>query len=308
MLLDITYAHPNVFISNSACEKMQCNSIPPRRKLSDLDSGRAIGWLQEGVAVRQVAQRLGMSHSVIRLRQRFPNTGGVQEQQRSGRPRITTPREDRYIERQALQERTTTANNIRRRLRDATSTVVSDQTIRNRLHTANLRVRPPAIRPRLTDAHTAARPEWCTQHVRWTHEQWAQVLFTDESRFCLDPTDRRNRVWRRHGERFADEAVLERNRYGGGIRHDLGWHKHTPQNGSLQRGWELEWCPLPSRDFATPGASCPSPAWTSCSLSRRQCPGPSLPSSQHVCPSCWYQQNAVARKQPGPQPHRTPLG
>ena len=36
----------------------------------------------------------------------------------------------------------------------------------------------------------------------------------------------------------------------------MGWHKHTPQNGSLQRGWELEWCPLPSRDFATPGASC----------------------------------------------------
>ena len=44
MLLDITYAHPNVFISNSACEKTQCNSMPLRRKLSDLDRGRAIGW------------------------------------------------------------------------------------------------------------------------------------------------------------------------------------------------------------------------------------------------------------------------
>ena len=39
-----TYAHPNAFISNSACEKTQCNSMPPRRKLSDLDRGRAIGW------------------------------------------------------------------------------------------------------------------------------------------------------------------------------------------------------------------------------------------------------------------------
>ena len=217
MLLDITYAHPNVFISNSASEKTQCNSMPPRRKLSELDRGRAIGWLQDGVAVRQVAQRLGVSHSVIiRLRQRFQNTGRTQEQPRSGRPRITTPREDRYIERQALQDRTATANNIRRRLRDATHTVVSDQTIRNRLHNANLRARRAAIRPRLNDAHRAARREWCTQHVRWTREQWAQVLFTDESRFCLDPTDRRNRVWRRPGERFADEAVLERNRYGGG--------------------------------------------------------------------------------------------
>lgn len=191
--------------------------MPPRRKLSEMDRGRAIAWLQEGVVVREVAQRLGVSHSVIiRLRQRLQNTGRVQERPRSGRPKITTPREDRYIERQALQERTRSANNIRRRLRNATNTVVSDQTIRNRLHTANLRARRPAIRPRLTDAHRAARRVWCTQHVRWTREQWAQVLFTDESRFCLDPTDRRNRVWRRRGERFADEAVLERNRYGGG--------------------------------------------------------------------------------------------
>ena len=44
MFLDITYAYPNVFISNSACEKTQRNSMPPRRKLSDLDRGRAIRW------------------------------------------------------------------------------------------------------------------------------------------------------------------------------------------------------------------------------------------------------------------------
>ena len=43
-VLQHAYAHPNVFISNSACEKTQCNSMPPRRKLSDLDRGRAIGW------------------------------------------------------------------------------------------------------------------------------------------------------------------------------------------------------------------------------------------------------------------------
>ena len=57
MLLDITYAHPNVFISNSACEKTQCNSMPPRRKLTDLDRGRAIGWLQEVVCTHTLVIR-----------------------------------------------------------------------------------------------------------------------------------------------------------------------------------------------------------------------------------------------------------
>ncbi|KAK7110977.1 hypothetical protein V1264_014766 [Littorina saxatilis] len=39
--------------------------MPPRRKLSDLDRGRAIGLLQDGVAARQVAQRLAVAPSVI---------------------------------------------------------------------------------------------------------------------------------------------------------------------------------------------------------------------------------------------------
>ncbi|KAK7112352.1 hypothetical protein V1264_011821 [Littorina saxatilis] len=54
--------------------------MPPRRKLSDLDRGRAIGWLQDGFAARQVAQRLAVAPSVIiRLKQRFHATGRVQE-------------------------------------------------------------------------------------------------------------------------------------------------------------------------------------------------------------------------------------
>ncbi|KAK7105775.1 hypothetical protein V1264_017110 [Littorina saxatilis] len=58
--------------------------MPPRRKLSDLDRRRAIGWLQDGVAARQVAQRLAVAPSVIiRLKQRFQATGRVQERQRS---------------------------------------------------------------------------------------------------------------------------------------------------------------------------------------------------------------------------------
>ncbi|KAK7089348.1 hypothetical protein V1264_024165 [Littorina saxatilis] len=52
--------------------------MPPRRKLSDLDRGRAIGWLQDGVAARQVAQRLAVAPSVIiRLKQRFWKSAGA---------------------------------------------------------------------------------------------------------------------------------------------------------------------------------------------------------------------------------------
>ena len=42
------------------------------------------------------------------------------------------------------------------------------------------------------------------------------VLFTDESRFCVDFTDRRARVWRMPNERFAPVCVAEHDRFGGG--------------------------------------------------------------------------------------------
>ncbi|KAK7115873.1 hypothetical protein V1264_001663 [Littorina saxatilis] len=143
--------------------------MPPRRKLSDLDRGRAIGWLQDGVAARQVAQRLAVAPSVIiRLKQRFHATEIVQER-RSGRPRVTTQREDRFIQRQAMQQRMATANNIRQRLQ-ATTNNVSGQTIRNCLHNFGLRARRPVRGTTLTTNHRAACRAWCTQHVRWQRQ------------------------------------------------------------------------------------------------------------------------------------------
>ncbi|XP_070203212.1 uncharacterized protein [Littorina saxatilis] len=140
-------------------------------------------------------------------------------QQRSGEaevrtPKKTTQREDRFIRRQALQQRGTTANITRGQLRVATNTNVSTKTIRKRLHGVGLRSRRPAVRPRLTAAHRQARLAFCHNRARWTRQQWADVLFSDESRFNLHHHDGRARVWRRSG---AGEGGLRR-----GLHHGVG--------------------------------------------------------------------------------------
>ena len=88
--------------------------------------------------------------------------------------------------------------------------------MRNRLHSAGLRARRPYVGVPLSQRHRQARLAWTRQHRRWTNQQWATVLFTDESRFLLDMLDRRRRVWRRRGERYANCAIVEHDRCGGG--------------------------------------------------------------------------------------------
>ena len=63
----------------------------------------------------------------------------------------------------------------------------------------------------LTQRHCQRRLEWARRHLRWR-----QVLFTDESCFLLRRVDGQTRVYRRRGERFADNCALRHDCFGGG--------------------------------------------------------------------------------------------
>ena len=221
-----------VFISPRISATSHCITMVQRRYLTDVGRGRAIAWLQQRITVREVARRLGVAPSVIcRLQQRWQATGRVQDRPRSGRPRKTTRREDRYITRQATMARTSTARCIRGQLRAATQTNVSVSTIKNRLHEVRLHARRPVKRPKLTRAHRRARLAWCRRHVRWTRAYWSRVMFTDESRFALEHPDGHTKVWRREGERFLDECVLPVTAFGGGsimVWAGFSAHHRTP--------------------------------------------------------------------------------
>ena len=57
---------------------------------------------------------------------------------------------------------------------------------------------------------------WCRRYLRFRIQDWANILSTDESRFHLDSSDGRSRVYRRVGERYADACVIQRQSCGGG--------------------------------------------------------------------------------------------
>ena len=72
-----------------------------------------------------------------------------------------------------------------------------------------LSARRPAIRSPLQPRHHVARLAWARQHLRFRNGQWDRVLFTDECRINLSRADGRQRVYRRHGERYANNCIQD---------------------------------------------------------------------------------------------------
>ena len=88
------------------------------------------------------------------------------------------------------------ATSLKNEFRNGAGARISTQTVRNILHEFGLNARRPAIRVPLTRQHVQDWLDFARIHIRWTICDWTPVLFTDESRFCLDFTDRRQLVWR----------------------------------------------------------------------------------------------------------------
>ena len=133
----------NVYRHNPHTHYMgKIHSISQRLSLnmSRLNQNRriqALMMLARGDNVSNVSRAFGCHrNTIIRLRQRFQQTGGVADHRRLGRPRVTNPRTDRFI----------TLTHLRHRFQTATSSAkkygISKQTVLRRLGQAWQPIRP----------------------------------------------------------------------------------------------------------------------------------------------------------------------
>lgn len=193
------------------------NTMSQQHDLAESVAWRAIGRLEAGQTQSVVAEALGVCQSVIsRLWNRFLETGNVRRRSGQGRTPATTQNEDRYLTLTARRHRTMNATLLQQHLQRATGTRVSTQTVRNRLHHVGLYARRPMACVSLTVDQRAARRRWAQEHLSWGRDEWSNVLFTDESRFSVQPDNRRILIWREPGTRNNPAFVHESVRFGGG--------------------------------------------------------------------------------------------
>ncbi|GFW26685.1 transposable element Tcb2 transposase [Trichonephila clavipes] len=197
-------------------QREMANNQSVRRHLDAFTRGRIIGKLGEGRSVTSMAAEFGIAHSIVsRLWRQFQTTGTAIRGFSSGRPRGTTPPDDRYIVLQSRRNRWQRAGEIARHTTQATGRPISRFTMARRLHGGGLFARRPVLRVTLTPAHRRRRSLWCREHRNWRDNEWGRVLFTDESRFSLSSDSHRILIGRERGSRNHPSNIIERDRYGG---------------------------------------------------------------------------------------------
>jgi transposase len=163
--------------------------------LSEDQRNNAIGRLQAGETKTHVSRVLNVSQSNIsRLWDRYQQQGSTHDSPRPGRPRVTTPAQDRHIRLRHLRDMFTTATSTAAAIPGQRR--ISDQTVRNRLREARIRASRPVKAVVLTRRHRQLRLQWVRTHRVWPQQRWRTDWFSDESRFLLKRGDGRARVYR----------------------------------------------------------------------------------------------------------------
>ncbi|GFW48468.1 transposable element Tcb1 transposase [Trichonephila clavipes] len=127
-------------------------------------------------------------------------------------------------------ERSVTSRTVAQHIESITHHSVSARAIRRRLLQSGLSARRPLLGLPLTQSHRRLRCQWCDERRMWVAE-WNEVVFTDESRICLQHHDGRIRVWRHREKRMLNSCVMHRHTgpapsiivWGG-----IGYHSRTP--------------------------------------------------------------------------------
>ena len=149
-------------------------------RLTVVQRGQAIALLMQGQRQQQVALQLGVNVSTIeRLVRHLRDIGRLADRPRRGRPRVTTPRQDRAIHFAHLHNRHVTATETALTTVGNRNRHIHPKTVRNQLHEFRLRARRSYIAFPLTHASRERRMAWLAAHDRrqFPMRQWRQVFF-----------------------------------------------------------------------------------------------------------------------------------
>uniref|UniRef100_A0A8R1IR46 HTH_Tnp_Tc3_2 domain-containing protein n=1 Tax=Caenorhabditis japonica TaxID=281687 RepID=A0A8R1IR46_CAEJA len=123
---------------------------------------------------------------------------------------------DRNILRACREDPRRTSTDIQVFVTSPNEPVPSRKTIGRRLQVAGLHRRRPVKKPLVSLKNRKARVEWAKQHLSWGPREWANHIWSDESKFNLFGTDGIQWIRRPIGSRYAPQYQFPTVKHGGG--------------------------------------------------------------------------------------------
>ncbi|GFV94520.1 transposable element Tcb1 transposase [Trichonephila clavipes] len=158
---------------------------------SEFDRGRIVAYRDCGLSFREIGSRIGRNQTtVMRICDRWMPEGTTDRRGRSHPPQCTTSCEDRQIVCMAVTDRSVTSRTIAQHIESVTHHSVSARTIRRHLQQRGLSTRRLLLGLPLTQNHKRLHRQWFDER-RMCMAEWNEVVFTDESRICMQHHDGR---------------------------------------------------------------------------------------------------------------------
>ena len=169
-----------------------------------------VGALKSGATVNEVVKQHNVSRrSVFRIKCKFIETGEVSDKPRSGRPRLTSPRTDRYLRRIADINRQMPAAVVRDTCPGVSAQKLSVRSVQKRLQDVGFRCTRAVRRQRLTPWHAKQRLLWCKANLAKFETSLEKYVFSDESNFMVRNRKNRILVRRKPNESIRQDVVQQ---------------------------------------------------------------------------------------------------
>ena len=143
-------------------------------------------------------------------------TGSVINKKRTGRLPGVTIRLINIMKRKVQANLRLTAVGIQKDLSENYSVSVSVSTVKSILMKCNLHGRRPSRKPMISAKNRKACLAFAKKYANWDFEDWARVLWSDESKFNIFSSDGIQYIRRRKNERYNVKYQVPTVKYGGG--------------------------------------------------------------------------------------------
>ena len=171
-----------------------------------------------GKSNKEIATILGCNASTVgRILTKFKNSGSFSPKKKSGRPKKITPNKEARIVQLCEEYRKRPASEINAMMREEDpSFKVNDTAIRYYLRKNGLHGRICCRKPLLRPANKVKRYDWARKYRHKPLAFWREVLWSDETKFELFNSKRRQVCRRKKGESLREDTIQPTVKHGGG--------------------------------------------------------------------------------------------